>query len=196
MPIEIRSCGSASITSPARESSVSTAAAEEAGGQPDDEPDQRPRCTEATTPTISDVRAPYIVRTKRSRPSPSAPNQNCEFGPFGTPNSSSIVSLVGSCVFGWPVTHGGDRAADDRDQDQQDDHDRARTSAALSSRKRSQKSRDALRLAMAAALPRGSDPVAAVIAVEVARCATVTLGLAVSDSRSVQVVSTQVARRV
>ena len=40
---------------------------------------------EATTPTNSEVRAPYIVRTKRSRPAESAPNQNELFGPYGTP---------------------------------------------------------------------------------------------------------------
>ena len=40
---------------------------------------------EATMPTKSEVRAPYIVRTKRSRPAESAPNQNELFGPSGTP---------------------------------------------------------------------------------------------------------------
>ena len=47
--------------------------------------------SEATTPTMSDVLVPFIVRTSRSRPSPSTPKTNFEFGPFGTPNESSCV---------------------------------------------------------------------------------------------------------
>ena len=42
-------------------------------------------------PTKSDVRAPYIVRTKRSRPAASAPNQNWRFGPSGTPYASVML---------------------------------------------------------------------------------------------------------
>ena len=51
---------------------------------------------EATMPTRSEVRAPYIVRTKRSRPAPSAPNQKCEFGPLGDPEvvGHRVVGLV------------------------------------------------------------------------------------------------------
>ena len=45
---------------------------------------------DATIPTKSDVRAPYIVSTKRSRPDESAPNQNVPFGPSGTPYASVI----------------------------------------------------------------------------------------------------------
>ena len=90
IPIEIRSCGIASITSPARENRVSIGPRKKPAVSPTTRP-IRTAIRDATTPTISDVRAPYIVRTKRSRPSPSAPNQNCEFGPFGRPNASSIV---------------------------------------------------------------------------------------------------------
>ena len=79
--------------------------------------------SDATTPTISDVRAPYSVRTKRSRPAPSAPNQNCAFGPFGIPNESSIVCVVRR-QRGMPRDPGRERAAEGRDQDQEDDHDR------------------------------------------------------------------------
>ena len=96
---------------------------------------------EATTPTSSDVRAPYIARTNRSRPAASAPNQNCAFGPFGTPNSSVIVA--GRRVsFGWPVT----RAASGPPKIAIRMSTRITTpapSAALSLRKRAQKRRPA-----------------------------------------------------
>ena len=96
IPIEMRSCGTASMTSAPRESSVSD--------QPPKKPADRGRRSSpistaipvATTPTSSDVRAPYIVRTNRSRPAASAPNQNCSFGPFGRPNSSVIGVRYGS----------------------------------------------------------------------------------------------------
>ena len=87
----ISSCGTASITSAKRESAVST----QPPKNPAVSPTMRPIATaipEATTPTVSEVRAPYIVRTNRSRPAASAPNQNCAFGPLGTPNSSVMFS--------------------------------------------------------------------------------------------------------
>ncbi len=50
---------------------------------------------DATMPTSNDVRAPYIVRTNRSLPAESAPNQNEELGPFGRPKSS-VMFVNGS----------------------------------------------------------------------------------------------------
>ena len=97
---------------------------------------------EATTPTSSDVRAPYIVRTKRSRPVPSAPNQKSLVRPLR--NAELVLHRVG---VGRRVRvagdRGGDRAADDRDQDQQARSRPPPKSATLSSRKRAQKSCDA-----------------------------------------------------
>src|SRR5579862_4181243 len=141
MLIAIRSEGIASITSAIRDSVVST----QRPKKPATRPTTRPISTampDATTPTISEVRAPYIVRTKRSRPAPSAPNQNCAFGPFGRPNESSIVSVY-AVVFEWPVAHwaSGPPAIAMKTR-RRTMH--AANSAALSSLKRSQKRREAL----------------------------------------------------
>ena len=58
-----------------------------------------PRSPEATTPTISDVRAPYIVRTKRSRPvAVGAEPEVVVRARAGSPNSSSIDARVGRRV--------------------------------------------------------------------------------------------------
>ncbi len=97
IPIEMSSCGTASITSEPRERAESV----QPPRKPAISPTTRPISTaipDATTPTMSEVRAPTMVRTKRSRPAESAPNQNCRFGPYGTPKSSSIVS--GNVSFG------------------------------------------------------------------------------------------------
>ena len=92
MPIEISNWGTASMMSAPRESVVSAHLPK----NPAISPMIVPIVTampDATIPTRSDVRAPYIVRTNRSRPATSAPNQNDEFGPFGRPKSSVIVSV-------------------------------------------------------------------------------------------------------
>ena len=84
MPTAIRICGTASSTSAKRERTESTQPPKKPAVRPTTRPISTAR-PEATMPTKSEVRAPYIVRTNRSRPAASAPNQNCRFGPSGTP---------------------------------------------------------------------------------------------------------------
>ncbi len=50
--------------------------------------------------TVSDVRAPKRMRTNRSRPAVSTPNQNWPFGPFGSPNES-VISRRNSSSGPW-----------------------------------------------------------------------------------------------
>ena len=95
MPIEIRTCGTASMTSAPRESVVSAQPPKKPAMTPTNVPISTAR-PDATMPTSSDVRAPYITRTKRSLPAASAPKWNCEFGPLGMPNSSVISYVNGS----------------------------------------------------------------------------------------------------
>src|SRR3984957_1864094 len=57
----------------------------------------------ATTPTNSEIRAPYAMRTSRSRPRSSVPSRNVPFGPMGVPAGVSPV-LVNCCMFPWPVS--------------------------------------------------------------------------------------------
>src|SRR5437763_7361636 len=83
-PTAIRICGTARSTSAMRERSVSTNPPKNPAISPTISP-IRSANPDATTPTKSEVRAPYIVRTKRSWPAESAPNQNDPFGPYGTP---------------------------------------------------------------------------------------------------------------
>src|SRR5215472_985912 len=59
--------------------------------------------TVVRTPTNSEMRAPYRIRTNRSRPSSSAPSQNCLPGPTGTPVAE--MPVLGNCWVGpWPVS--------------------------------------------------------------------------------------------
>ena len=70
------------------------------------------------------MRAPYIVRTNRSRPAASAPNQNCLFGPFGQAElvgHRRQVRLVGRV----PADPLGERPAEDREKDEHADDDAA-----------------------------------------------------------------------
>ena len=102
MPIEMSNCGTASMTSAPRESVVSA--------QPPKKPARRPMIVpistampDATIPTSSEVRAPYIVRTKRSRPAASAPNQNVRVRPLRDAEVVGHRSKYGSFC-GCPVT--------------------------------------------------------------------------------------------
>ena len=73
-------------------------------------PAVRPTATPATvpiavvtTPTKSEIRAPYKIRTNRSRPSSSAPSQNVLPGPAGAPVID--IPVFGNCwVWPWPVS--------------------------------------------------------------------------------------------
>ena len=78
---------------------------------------------EATMPTSSDVRAPYIVRTKRSRPPRRRRTRSRAFGPLGMPKSS-VIEPVG-LVLRVPGDARRERAAEDRQEDEQDDDDPA-----------------------------------------------------------------------
>ena len=84
MPTAIRICGTASSTSAMRESSVSIQPPKKPAISPTTRP-IRTASPEATMPTKSEMRAPYIVRTKRSRPARVGAEPELEFGPFGTP---------------------------------------------------------------------------------------------------------------
>ena len=99
---------------------------------------------EATTPTSSDVRVPYIVRTNRSRPSPSEPNQNCEFGPLRKPELVERDRLVRLRCSGGPVIQAA-IGPPKKAMKMRSAITNSATSAALSSRNRSQKSRAPLR---------------------------------------------------
>src|SRR5690242_19740117 len=79
-PTAIRIWGTASSTSATRERIVSTSPPKNPASSPTTSPIVSANPV-AITPTNSEVRAPYIVRTKRSRPAESAPNQNEPFGP-------------------------------------------------------------------------------------------------------------------
>ena len=91
MPTAIRICGTASNTSAVRDRIVSTMPPKKPASRPTTSPIKTAN-PDATTPTNSEIRAPYIVRTNRSRPEASAPNQKLEFGPLGTPYASVIES--------------------------------------------------------------------------------------------------------
>ncbi len=94
--------GTERITSMRRASSVST--------QPPKYPEIRPTVTPSTTvsrvavtPTSNEIRAPYAVRTRMSRPSGSVPKRNRLLGPTGRPFSSR-APLSRYWVFTpWPV---------------------------------------------------------------------------------------------
>ena len=58
--------------------------------------------TLATMPTISEIRAPYTVRTKTSRPRSSVPNQYVELGGAGQPVAGQpVVKFCWSTP--WPT---------------------------------------------------------------------------------------------
>ena len=59
-------------------------ATEVAGDQTDDQPSGTASAVEST-PTSSEIRAPYTTRMKMSRPRLSVPNQNWRLGPTGSP---------------------------------------------------------------------------------------------------------------
>ena len=123
-----------------REHDVRRARDDGVESSPGRSPTQRPRSTPMTTAipvaknaTVSDVRAPYAIRTKRSRPVSSTPRRYLggafasgpghQVGADGRPNSSSDleVDLV-RCVAG-PVR---DERREDRHQEHQDDDHHAR----------------------------------------------------------------------
>src|SRR6266540_620440 len=60
----------------------------------------------AKNATISDVRAPYITRTNKSRPALSAPNQKLPFGPWGRPNAF-VISRRKTWFGPWPNSSHG-----------------------------------------------------------------------------------------
>ena len=80
-------------------------AAEVAGREPDDDADRPRSMAVATTPTSSEIRAPYAIRTRMSRPRSSVPSQKVPFGPTGRPSGVRPVSRY--CSFGAMP---GDRA--------------------------------------------------------------------------------------
>ena len=124
MPTAIRICGTASSTSAARESDRVDEAAEEAGDQADDRGRSAPRSRTRRSPTKSEVRAPYIVRTKRSRPAASAPNQNCAVRPLR--NAVVVGHLaVASWFCGWPVMFSASGPPKIAIRMSSDDHDSA-----------------------------------------------------------------------
>ncbi len=60
--------------------------------------------TVVTIPTNRDIRAPYRIRTSRSRPVPSVPSKN-PFVPGPTGRPAAVSPLFGYAVVGgWPVS--------------------------------------------------------------------------------------------
>ena len=84
----------------------------------------RTASAEATTPTISDVRAPYIVRTNRSRPAESAPKKNPLVRAL---RDAEVVGHLGLEGLVLPVSGHlrGERPAEDRGQHEEEDDDEA-----------------------------------------------------------------------
>ena len=105
--------------------------------QADDQTPIRTAIPVAATPTSNDVRAPYIVRTNRSRPAASAPNQKLRVRP------SRQAELIGHTrqvrLVGWMAADPlGERAAEDGEEDEHDKRRPLRRSAALSFLNRTQ----------------------------------------------------------
>ena len=95
--------GIESITSTARANNVSTMPPKKPAISPTTVPMSTVRSV-AITPTSSEMREPYAIRTRRSRPWSSVPSQNVRLGGRGRPSGVRPVSEY--CSFtGWPVSH-------------------------------------------------------------------------------------------
>ena len=123
IPTAIRIWGTASSTSDARERIVSVKPPKKPGGQADDQPDQH---GEARGDDADEERRPCAVHRADEEVTAGGVGAEPEFRIRSLRHAELVRHLGVGRVLGMAGDLLGDRAAEDRDEDEQDDHDPAR----------------------------------------------------------------------